>query len=627
MYWLNKDFRRVIAHVELLLVGGQLSFINCNTVTIFIMDSIDSSDIYEVPPDVESSIRDYHGNFNKREIDIDEKIESLISEIRNSDTQILLEKLTIMTLSGNLLIMASEKGDQIVLPPRLAEYAMGLVSVYGGNKGSEPEMQEIAGCAQDVKNLYTAKKITETDEDSNNYEHFKNRVELASLNRELTTGRFVLSNQYGEAAKRSYRPYDDILEREIGFNIDDAVKFTNYISQYNYVRWKWLFENHTSTDLSRLTEKDHYLSNIMSEINEKGNYVRDSESETFIQDCELIEAIYNDFEANSHALWMPEASLHKHFPDEYDEKKFELFLDRMSVDVGRGNEASVGKYFYPHNFNPVHKHPIFKIGEDYIIPRFRVLQWALVETFYYDLIDLPNYEGQFGEKFGNYLEKWTRDELGKIFPESEIFINPDRGNAPPNEADEATDVLVTHNDDLYIFECKTGKLPLDTRKGQYDPIESEINKKIGKGHGQAVDLIEDIENGSLETVVANDMEINVSDYDNFHSTVIVGEPYDTFSTSLIDEFLDTEKHDSYVTDIYSLQSITELLDSPDIFTEYIEGRKLLYNNKIMSPHELDYLGLFLHKERGFPEIPEDRFVTIGDFSEMISELVGGKFGI
>lgn len=591
------------------------------------MDSLDSSDIFEISSSTKSSIREFLRSLDEKEIDAEEKIDQLISEISSNNPRILLEKLTIMTLSGNLLTMASESGDEIALPPRLIEYVIGLVSVYGQSNNSEPEIQEIAGLTQDVKDFYAIGKITEIDENSNDEYFFKNRVELASLNRELTTGRFVLSNQYDEAAKRAYRPHDNILERELGFKINDAIRYTNYLSQYNFVRWKWLFDNHLSTDINRLAEKDHQLSNFISEVQEKDDYVWSSESESFIQDCELIENIYDDFEDKSHALWMSETSLYEHLPDKSDQKKFERFLDRMSVEVGQGNEVALGKYFYPYDFNPVHKRPILKIGENYIIPRFRILQWALVETFYYDLMDLPEYEGQFREKFGKYLENWTGDELEKVFPKSEVFVSPKRGDVPLKEADEATDVLVTHEDDLYIFECKTGKLPIDTRRGQYDLIESKINEKVGKGHSQAVDLIEDIESDNLKTVVTHNGKLDIRNYNNFHSIVIVGEPYDSLSTSLIDEFLDTRKQTSYVTDIYCFQLITEVLNSPSIFTEYMEERTKLYNNrKIVSSHELDYLGLFLYKELGFPKNPESKFMAIGDFSEAISELVGGKFG-
>lgn len=91
-----------------------------------------------------------------------------------------------------------------------------------------------------------------------------------------------------------------------------------------------------------------------------------------------------------------------------------------------------------------------------------------MESFYYDLSDNKQYKS-FGNNFGDYLEQWAHDELAKIFPSSEVLLNPFRGDNP-NE--EAADVLVAHENDLYIIECKTGKLPLETREGKYDPIES-----------------------------------------------------------------------------------------------------------------------------------------------------------
>lgn len=148
-----------------------------------------------------------------------------------------------------------------------------------------------------------------------------------------------------------------------GFSIRDAVKFSIFLVNYNATRGQWVFNNHVSTDLDRLETKEDELSIRLDNAAEGEDNIWRSEWESFARDCELIEAIHDDMGSYSDVLWMTKDNLFKHLPKDLNKKKFDQYLDRMSLEVGQGSDVAIGNYRYPYDFNPIHKHSIFKVGK------------------------------------------------------------------------------------------------------------------------------------------------------------------------------------------------------------------------------------------------------------------------
>ena len=88
-------------------------------------------------------------------------------------------------------------------------------------------------------------------------------------------------------------------------------------------------------------------------------------------------------------------------------------------------------------------------------------------------IRLAKQEESSEEYLGTMWKIWTYSCLSKVFGESNVFLNP----LYPDSLEEACDVLVFAQDMVLIIECKSGKLPLSTRRGEYDKIQSAINRK------------------------------------------------------------------------------------------------------------------------------------------------------
>lgn len=82
--------------------------------------------------------------------------------------------------------------------------------------------------------------------------------------------------------------------------------------------------------------------------------------------------------------------------------------------------------------------------------------------------------------------------------------------------------------------------------------------------------------------------------------------YDNIATVDYSEILFNLSHTQYVLDIFSLEVITDILDSQEAFNSYVTARRCeLRSHRYFSINETDYLGLYLDRGNTFPAPPND----------------------
>jgi hypothetical protein len=221
--------------------------------------------------------------------------------------------------------------------------------------------------------------------------------------------------------------------------------------------------------------------------------------------------------------------------------------------------------------------------------------------------------------------------------------------------EEATDVLVRYPalSTLLVFECKVGTFPITASPEDYQSIEDPVQDKIREGHEQALNLISSISDSPLSTgdygknslsvtaIESNDgTPIDVSGFDHYVPIVVVGDMYDILTTLTSDTLLQSPTYSPYIVDILNLQVITEILDYPSRFIDYVNNRRTqMYSDTgITAPDETDYFGLYVRSiasQSGiqscdsyeFPNIPNDTLLPIMDQSQYLQQEIKGKFGV
>jgi hypothetical protein len=256
-------------------------------------------------------------------------------------------------------------------------------------------------------------------------ERDRREVEYFAMLRELTTSKYKFSRQSLIAAQRAYNPHNEYLEELFGFTIEEAIACTDFIeSIYTKSQQKMFEESPISpTDIDLETDYYHYM---IEKIEKDEIILPYADSAIADQVANIVETIYTNGE-NLKLLWFHdhvlETLVSEH--DKLDAEVVSNFTSRMARQIGTGGEAvpdPLPEFRKPFHFNPINKYPIIDIGGQYHFGLVNFLLESLWRTFYYDLIQHDEYGdptgqsgGEFGNKYGDYLEEWTQDELASLF--------------------------------------------------------------------------------------------------------------------------------------------------------------------------------------------------------------------
>ncbi|MFC7098858.1 hypothetical protein [Halobaculum marinum] len=559
----------------------------------------------------------------------DDVIQELRDLLGKADTRQLIGSLGENFVgSATIAVDPDTHEDGVGIPPKMIEYLLGLVCTIDPSEGGEVPYDDIHDTTdkltqsllfQLVDDDVDIKSLSEEEQQ----QHF---IEGEVLTRELTAGRFVYPGQFLDAAERAYTPHNNVLKDELGFTIQEAIQFATELSQLYNGRYQQMMDHFQEFGRISRTMHGSFVRHVDENKNDAEGAEAYLESDEFEEARQEAHNAWDRYEEAKRCLWVAEETLLGQFSD--NEYAFKAFLERMSVTVGSVPEAN---FTYPYEHNPLHASPILEDDASYIIPHFHAFLRALAETFYYDLIDLPGYGsqdqhgGEFGEKWGDYVEGWAHDSLRNLFPDDAIYLNP---TYTVNGDDYETDLVIIHEDTCLVIECKTQKLTLPTRRGDYQRVKDDVLDGIGDGHDQAARLIDHIQDGTVTELKTNGGTecIDTSSIDDVLPIVVLREQYDWIATTEYGTIADIDDDLSYVVSVYDLEVITECLESPDRFTDYVTKRiELSRTQKLASPDELDYLGAYIDNDLEVIEFEDDLRVQMTDFAHIVEDRVGNQF--
>ncbi|WP_435093381.1 hypothetical protein [Halorubrum sp. N11] len=423
---------------------------------------------------------------------------------------------------------------------------------------------DIAAHLLELKNWYTRQRSTSFPIDSPKAEPY-----FGLAFRELTTLRHADGFQMLEKAYRAYKPWETEMEEQLGFSIEDAVYFTREL---------------TDSMSSRLEGE---------------------ELEVAKWSPSLLDFSQKAIDLTEDMVWASEETLVDWC---VDTPRFYNFLDRLMIK--QGSDSGFRTVL---DINPLERAPFIKSKGEYLLPLPRTLLYALANTFYYDLIG-SKYEGEFHLRFGDWLEQWTVDCLTDIFAKEEIIQN----YTYEYEGEKVEgDILILHDAEPVVVECKAKKLRAGTRKGHLggvDVIKEDTKRGIGKAYDQADRLVSGVQSGQINQIKKSDgspIDLNPASFKNAYRWIVLGESYGGIATRDFAKILDISPV-PYVCDIYDLQILTEVLDTPERLVHYVHRRSRqttvqtrlsgtqYMNSEIFSSDEIDYLAVYKRNGWNFP---------------------------
>ena len=350
--------------------------------------------------------------------------------------------------------------------------------------------------------------------------------------------------QYRDFAKARYNKDSPWLEQNLGFSIDQAFDVVEEIQKFQNERLNSIFAEFRSKPPSEWSVLDAY---------------------TFTTD-----------------------DIAKNLQHGYDVvcKVIESFVAENPVD---GFEAL-------DDFNPINAFPIIRLSDGrYLLFQNYGLVQALYETPFFWIHADKTYRNIGSKHRGQFTEEFSAERLKLVFGKTRVYKNIDIVDSKGNTAGEI-DVLVVFSDRAIVLQAKSKKLTIEARKGNDLTLQSDFKKAVQDSYDQAFLCSSLLTDSKYKLCDESGAELKISRiYKEVYPVCVVSDHYPalSFQARQFLNFSESERiKPPFVMDIFLLDVLSEMLQSPLYFLSYL-NRRAEYGEKILAAHELTVLSYHL----------------------------------
>jgi hypothetical protein len=238
-------------------------------------------------------------------------------------------------------------------------------------------------------------------------------------------------------------------------------------------------------------------------------------------------------------------------------------------------------------FNASNAYPILKVAPGkYVLFLYVSLTEALYDTPFYWMMADAQYRETATTNRGLFTEDFSYERLEKVFGAASVYKNVDIWKAKGEKLGEI-DVLVLFADRAIVVQAKSKKLTLAARKGNDLQLKADFKAAVQDACDQAVFCSEKLFE-SFKFSDAAGKEINIpKSLKKVHPLCVVVDHYPalTFQAQSFLNAKATPKIEKpLVGDVFWLDVVSEMLDSPLRFLSYLELRCMVGDNVLIS-HE------------------------------------------
>lgn len=247
------------------------------------------------------------------------------------------------------------------------------------------------------------------------------------------------------------------------------------------------------------------------------------------------------------------------------------------------------------DFNPINAYPIIKLKDSkYLLFQNYSLVEALYETPFFWFNSDVTYRSIAMRHRGEFTEEFSSERLKRVFGERRVFHNIDIFDS--NNKVGEIDVLVVFANRAIVLQAKSKKLTIAARKGNDLSLKDDFKKAVQDAYDQALSCSNYLTDRRYKLVDEKGDEITISrNYKEIYPFCVVSDHYPALSFQAR-QFLEQKPTDvikpAFVMDVFFLDVVTEVLQSPLHFLSYL-NRRTLYGDKILSTHELTILSYHL----------------------------------
>lgn len=249
------------------------------------------------------------------------------------------------------------------------------------------------------------------------------------------------------------------------------------------------------------------------------------------------------------------------------------------------------------DYNCTNAFPIFRMpNRKYLLLQYYTLLESLYESPRFWFKDDSNQVSRAATNRGEFLESFCFSAMVKIFGKNRVFQNielyPRHGVNRIGEID----VLVLYGGLAIVFQVKSKPLTLVAKNGDKEKLRDDFQKAIQNAYDQSILCSQALlKEGTRACHKDTFDEIKLTVRETY-SICVTSENYPSLTYQVSEllkrDTLNEEIHSPLIFEIFTLDTITEFLNTPLHFISYLE-RRSNYDQRIMANHELTILAFHL----------------------------------
>jgi hypothetical protein len=276
-----------------------------------------------------------------------------------------------------------------------------------------------------------------------------------------------------------------------------------------------------------------------------------------------------------------------------DSATVEAVLTAFVLPYGEHNEG----FRAMHDFNVVYAYPLFRHEDFFVLLGQYNLVEALYDSPFYWMCNDKGYKDVAMVNRGRFTESFANERLKRVFGDARVYLNVNIQKSKTERAGEI-DVLVLFGDRAIILQAKSKRLTLESRRGNDLQLRDDFKKSVQDAYDQACECAQHLTNPRCRlTTEDGKMVPSPKNLKSIYVFCVVSDHYPAL-TFQARQFLkyhtDSILRAPFVMDVFTLDALTEMLESPLQFLSYVD-RRTKYSEKLLVPDELTTLSFHLRQ--------------------------------
>lgn len=249
-----------------------------------------------------------------------------------------------------------------------------------------------------------------------------------------------------------------------------------------------------------------------------------------------------------------------------------------------------------HDFNLITATPLLRMpsGEFVSLQPYSLAE-AIYEAPFFWMVQDKAYLPTLTKNRGDFTENFVAERLSLVFGIEHVHLNVDVFESKAAKISEI-DVLVVWGNRVVIVQAKSKRLTLESRKGNDQIIRDDFKKAVQVAYDQGAACAKSLLGEHYRLVTQDGCEVLLpQDIKEIYIFCVVSDNYPALNFQTR-QFLRTESIDRVppplVMDVFAVDAMTELLQSPLHFLSYVK-RRANYAEQLMASQELTVLGYHL----------------------------------